>query len=115
MQANWKAVLAAGTLALSGALGIGATSALAQAVGEAPRATYPGYYYSAGVYSGSVYFSPGYYPIAGTVAGPSVPSYGSSRSAVVRRPRPTVNYYDETTGRNNLPIPLSKPWLRPLR
>jgi hypothetical protein len=114
MHATWRATFAAGVLALGGVLGMGASPARAQAVGPARPAAYPGYYYSPGGYSGGYYFSPGYYPrTAGTAAAPGGAYYGSS--AVVRLRRPAVNYHDWTTGRDNLPIPLAKPWLRPLR
>jgi hypothetical protein len=98
---------------------MGATPARAQALGAAPPAAYPGYYYSPGGYSGGYYFSPGYYPrTTGTAVATAGPYYGSS--AVVRPGGPVVTYRDWTyrdwtTGRTNLPIPLSKPWLKPLR
>jgi hypothetical protein len=114
MQPNWKASFVAGALVLGSVPGMGATSARAQAVDATPSSPYPGYYYSPGGYSGGVYVSPGYYPrTTGAGVGPRGSYYGSS--PVVRRAQPTVNYYDWTTGRNNLAIPLAKPWLWPLR
>jgi hypothetical protein len=117
MQANWKAIVAVGVLALGGVLGTGATSTHAQVVGGPARGTYPGYYYSPGGYVGGTYFSPGYYPNPGSASGRvGAGSYSYSGStAAPRRARPKVNYYDPTTGRNNLAIPLAKPWLRPLQ
>jgi hypothetical protein len=95
---------------------MGAAPARAQSVGPAPPAAYPGYYYSPGGYSGGYYFSPGYYPrTAGAAVAPGRVYYGSSS---VVRPMVTYRdwtYRDWTTGRTNLPIPLSKPWLKPLR
>jgi hypothetical protein len=116
MQANWKAILAVATLALGGVLGMGGSLAQAQAVGGAAGGANSGYYYSPGGYSGGTYFSPGYYPSQGT-ASPRVGTSPSSRSGSVsgRTRSSAVNYYDPTTGRNNLAIPLAKPWLRPLR
>jgi hypothetical protein len=95
---------------------MGATSARAQAVGEAARGAYPGYYYSPGGYSGGTYFSPGYYPNPGGAGGRvGAGANSTSRSVGARARSSAVNYYDESTGRNNLAIPLAKPWLRPLR
>jgi hypothetical protein len=114
MRPTLKAILVAGTLALGG-LEMGATSARAQAIGGgAYRGNYPSYYYSPSGYSGGYYFSPGYYPNPGSAVGSIGRSYFGS-STVAGGYRSPNTYYDESTGRTNLPIPLSKPWLRPLR
>ena len=118
MQSTWKLSSVAGALALTSVLALYVNTSRDvspdTAVGAAPRA-YPGYYYSPGGYSGGFYFSPGYYPNprstrsnAGTTTYYGSPSVGA-------RGRSSVNYYDPTTGRTNLAIPLSKPWLGPLR
>jgi hypothetical protein len=115
MQSTWKVTFVVGALALGGLLGMGATSARAQAVGGAARGAYPGYSYSPGGYSSGTYFSPGYYPNPGTTNRRAGASANYSSRSVGVRARPSVNYYDPTTGRNNLAIPLAKPWLRPLQ
>jgi len=126
-------ILAAGALMLGTLLPPGAGSARAQAVGGgAYRGALPGYYYSPGGYSGGYYFSPGYYPLTGStptvtpsqnaVSSPrTVPSGGASTpgyfgsSTTVGSSRPRGRNYDPSTGRTNIPVPLAKPWLRPLR
>jgi hypothetical protein len=117
MQLILRSTLAVPVLILAVAAGMGASSARAQAVVGGPyRGGYPGYYYSPGGYNGGYYFSPGYYPIPGSSAGPGpVGRVSSGTGAVVRSPGYAPDYYDQSTGRTNLAIPLAKPWLRPLR
>jgi len=117
MQTNWKSLFMAGIVSMGLASIAGPSPARAQAVGGPPRAAYPGYYYSPGGYSGGTYFSPGYYPRYGTTTNPATAGtyYGYGSNSAVSRSPSRGTYYDPTTGRQNLNIPLSKPWLRPLR
>ena len=115
MQSNWKATAAVAALTIVGVLGIAAISVRAQTVGGPARAVPTGYYYSPGGTVGGYYYSPGYYPNPGTAASrPGATGYYGSPS-VIRRTQPAMRYYDESTGRTNLAIPLAKPWMRPLR
>jgi hypothetical protein len=118
MRPTLKAILAAGTLALVGGLGIGVNSAQAQAQaigGGVNRGGFTGYYYSPGGYSGGYYFRPGYYPNPTSTAYARYTAGSSALRSASRATGGSPDHYDQSTGRTNLSIPLSKPWLRPLR
>jgi hypothetical protein len=109
------------TIAVAGlTLSLVPSPAPAQTMGSGTyRGAVPGYYYSAGGYSGGYYFSPGYYrnPAAPRVVAPTAvaPAGGYYGMSAYRSRGGPAGYYDYTTGRDNLSIPLAKPWLRPLR
>jgi len=98
------------TILAAAVLGIVPILAHAQAVGGAYRGTIPGYYYSAGGYTGGYYFYPGYYP--NPASAPVQNTYATGTNRIVGR---RVGHSDPSTGRDNIPVPLAKPWLRPLR
>ncbi len=113
------------------ALGGGGT-AQGQSIAGPFRGNYAGYYYSPGGYNGGYYFNPGYYPNPAAspmtrpvvaAASPARTTYANANSsynstpiyrAAVRR-QPTYSSADWSTGRTNDPIPLTKPWMMPLR
>jgi hypothetical protein len=110
MHLMLRRIARAGLFALGVLLALGNTPAPAQA----PAATYPGYYYSPGGYSGGRYFAPGYYARPRTTV--VLPSAVVPRPSVVTRvPRQPRYIEDWSTGRTNYPLPLTKPWMRPLQ
>jgi hypothetical protein len=115
MQSTWRATLVAGALAMGSMLVMGAISARAQAVGGTARGASPGYDYSLGGYNGGTYFNPDYHASPGTAGGRVGTGFNYGSSSAGSRARSSTNYYDPTTGRNNLAMTLAKPWLRPLR
>ena len=119
---NPNRIVLSAVLALVAGLWLGVPTVRAQSYAGPFRGNYAGYYYSNGGYSGGYYFHPGYYPNpAAPVVAPARPSYSNYNYS-----RP--NYYstaasnssnysieDWSTGRTNYPIPLTKPWMMPLR
>ena len=94
---------------------LAAVASLAPAAARAqpPIASYPGYDYSPGGYSGGYYYSPGYYPRARPAVAAPAPVYTPRPvSHVARRPKYVEDW---STGRTNYPLPLWKPWMRPLQ
>jgi hypothetical protein len=116
MRLSFRPIMLTAPLALAATLWGGMPESRAQVAGTPAPRNYPGYYYSAGGYSGGYYFSPGYYPLPGTpAAAPARVSRLYQPRYVSRAPRRPVYIEDWSTGRTNYPIPLTKPWMQPLR
>jgi hypothetical protein len=121
MRPTYPSIVFSAVLIAIGSLWGGASTARAQTAASTYRGAIPGYYYSPGGYSGGYYFYPGYYPVQrATSAAATVPArtyygYNTGQTYAAPAPRTYTNTTDWTTGRTNFPIPLTKPWLRPLR
>ena len=109
MYASPRPIVLAASLGLAGWLAIGNAPARAQS----PVAPRPGYYYSPGGYSGGYYHNPGYY--ANPRPRVAIPAPAHPPSAVARSSRRPKYIEDWSTGRTNYPLPLTKPWMRPLQ
>lgn len=116
MRLMRRPIVLTAALALAGSLWGGIGTSRGQAAGRSYPVNTPGYYYSPGGYSGGYYFRPGYYATPGApVAARGRVSRVYRPRGVPRVPRQPVNTEDWSTGRTNYPIPLTKPWMQPLR
>jgi hypothetical protein len=116
MPLTRRPIAVAPLLAAAGLLGLAVPTSQAQVSGATYPRAYPGYYYSPGGDSGGYYFQPGYYPIPSRVISAPARSYRVYRPSDIRTsPAQRVYTEDWSTGRTNYPIPLTKPWMLPLR